>query len=348
MMINLARGFSERGFIVDMVLVQPTGDYIGEVPQSVRVVDLKAMRVSRSVPALVRYLRREMPSFLLSTLNTANLAAVVAKRISGTTTRTVLRQSTVFFRNRRSPFSVNRTLLWSLVRYTYPSADAVIAVSQGVAEDLARIPRLPADRIHVVPNPVVTDELLTIARMTTAHPWLAPGAPPVVLGAGRLTEQKDFATLVHAFARVRRHVHARLLILGEGEERSTLQELIRRLGIEDCVQLAGFVSNPFAFMSRAAVFVLSSAWEGLPSALIQAMACGAPVVASDCKSGPREILGDGRYGQLVPVGDAGALATAILSVLLQPRQGAPREAWASFTLDNAVDRYLRVLLGRVA
>jgi glycosyltransferase involved in cell wall biosynthesis len=348
MMINLARGFSERGFAADMVLVQATGVHFHDVPRSVRVIDLKAKRMSRSVPALVRYLKRERPNVLLSTLNTTNVASVVATRIAGTATRTVLRQATGFPQKRRGPYTFNGALISPLMRCTYPLADAVIAVSQGVAADLARIARLPLNRIHVAPNPVVTEELLRMARTTPSHPWLAPGAPPVILGAGRLTEEKDFATLMCAFARVRRRVLARLLILGDGEERSTLEELIRKLGIENCAQLPGFVRNPFAFMSRAAVFVLSSAWEGMPNVLIQALACGAPVVASDCKSGPREILQDGRYGRLVPVGDAGALAKAIVSVLDQPRQGVPREAWASFSLDNAVDRYLHILFDRAA
>ena len=197
-------------------------------------------------------------------------------------------------------------------------------------------------------NPVVTAELVSQSRAPLDHPWLQLGAPPVILGVGRLHEQKDFPTLLRAFARVRAKREARLIILGEAkhaEYRTELTTLAAQLGIANDVMFPGFVDNPFAYMAHAAVFVLSSAWEGLPTVLIEALACGCPVVSTDCPSGPAEILENGKYGPLVPVGDDVALADAICSVLNTP----PNRDWlrargALFGVDHVADRYLGVLL----
>jgi len=168
----------------------------------------------------------------------------------------------------------------------------------------------------------------------------------VILGAGRLTPQKDFVTLIRAFARVRAQHPARLVILGDGKQRGEILGLAHRLGIAADLDLPGFVDNPFAWMSRSAVFVLSSVWEGFPGVLIEAMTCGCPVVSTDCPSGPVEIVDGGRYGRLVPVGDDEAMAAAILASLRDP--GSPemlRARAAEFSVDQAIDRYLEVLLG---
>src|SRR5690606_29880659 len=157
-------------------------------------------------------------------------------------------------------------------------------------------------------------ELDELAKADPGHRWFAAGQPPVVLGVGSLTPRKDFATLVEAFAELRRRRPARLIVLGEGPERARLERLVDDLGLSDDVDLPAFTRNPFAYMSRAAVYVLSSNLEGLPGSLIQALACGCPSVATDCPSGPREILQDGRVGPLVDVGDAGAMAAAIAAV----------------------------------
>jgi glycosyltransferase involved in cell wall biosynthesis len=228
----------------------------------------------------------------------------------------------------------------------YPWADAVIAVSDGVAEQVASLTGMPRERITTIYNPVVTPELLWRSREPVDHPWLAPGQPPVVLGVGKLKIQKGFRTLIRAFARVRAARPARLVILGEGARRRTLEALVDELGLREDVALPGYVENPWAWMSRASVFALSSRWEGLPGALIEAMACGCPVVSTDCPSGPAEILEGGVYGPLVPVGDAGALARAILELLDAPPDPARlRARAAAFCVDPALERYLEVLLG---
>jgi glycosyltransferase involved in cell wall biosynthesis len=230
-----------------------------------------------------------------------------------------------------------------LVRTFYPWAASVVAVSRGAADDLVRTSGLPSDLVRVVYNPVITPEILTLVRQAPDHAWFAPGEPPVILGVGRLTAAKDFPTLIRAVAEVRRHRPVRLIILGDGEERPKLEALIAGLGVAEDVALPGFRSNAMAYMARSALFVLSSAWEGLPTVLIEALAAGTRVVSTDCHSGPREILQDGRLGPLVPVGDAPALARAIIQALDRPNEAVPPEALRSFTREAAVDHYLRLI-----
>jgi glycosyltransferase involved in cell wall biosynthesis len=232
-----------------------------------------------------------------------------------------------------------------LISWFYPWADRITAVSEGVADDLAQAAGIPRERIQVIYNPVVTPEFKAKTEAPLDHPWFAPGEPPVVVGAGRLTIQKDFPALIRAFARVRQARPARLLILGEGEERSALEAVVRQLGVERDVSLPGFVSNPYPYMRRAALFVLSSRWEGLPGVLIEAMYCGARLVATDCPSGPREILADGRYGQLVPVGDVAALADAVRAGLDGHIPVPPAESWRLFEAGTVVDQYIDALMG---
>lgn len=342
-MVNLARGLVDRGYPVDLVLVRATGPYVQDVPAAVRVVTLARRGVARSIPALAGYLRRERPASLLATLNHANVAAIVAARFAGTGARIVVRQSNTL--GRGSPGSVSGQLLPWLVRRTYRYADAVVSVSAGVGDDLVAH-GIPRALVRTIPNPVVTPEVLAGARQRPSHPWFAEVGRPVIVGCGRLIAQKDFATLIRAFARVRETVPARLMILGEGPDRDALTQLVAELGLTGDVLLPGFVDAPYGHFAAARLFVLSSAWEGLPGALIQALACGTPAVATDCPSGPREILQGGRFGPLVPVGDVAALAQAMVSCLQAPRHTPPPEVWGPYSLAAAVDQYLQLLLPR--
>jgi glycosyltransferase involved in cell wall biosynthesis len=197
--------------------------------------------------------------------------------------------------------------------------------------------------VEVVYNPVITPAMLAHSNQPPDHSWFTPDQPPVILGVGRLTRQKDFATLVRAFAEVRRCRQSRLMILGEGEEQRRLEVLARELGVADDVAVPGFRENVMSYLAASELFVLSSAWEGLPTVLIEALAAGTRVVSTDCPSGPREILQDGRLGALVPVGDAPALARAIMSALDQPRDMAAPDALVPFTRDAAVDHYLHLI-----
>lgn len=344
-LVNLATALAAHGHPVELVLGSAAGPYREQVPHSVPVVDLGASRTIYSVASLARHLARTRPAALLSALDTANIAALAARAIARVPTRVVVSIHSPLRVEATGPVGFVDRWMPRLTRWTYTAADAVVAVSKGVGDELARETRVPADRIHVIYNPVVTGSLLEKAAAPVDHPWLVPGAPPVFLGIGRLTRQKDFDTLLRAFARVRAQREARLLILGEGEERPALETRVRQLGLACDAALPGFVANPFAYLAHASGFVLSSAWEALPTVLIEAMACGTPVVSTRCRFGPEEILEDGRFGHLVPVGDDAALASAILDTLEHPIDANTLRARAlEFSDEACLEQYLHVLL----
>ena len=228
------------------------------------------------------------------------------------------------------------------MRKTYPLAHAVVSVSPGVANDLASVLGLPRARIRVIYNPVISTDLLIRANESPNHTWLTTQETPVILAVGRLVEQKDFSTLIRAFALVRRQIPARLIILGEGELRAELRALVSSLNLNDCVDMPGFTENPYGFMHRAAIVALSSRWEALPTVLIEALYCGVPVVSTDCPSGPAEILAQGKYGRLVPVGDPVAMASALLESLDQKPPVAPPQSWEPYLITNSVREYLSI------
>lgn len=344
MMMNLVEGFAARGCRVELLALGAPGAAPSCLPAGVTGVDLGVRHSTLAVPALARYLRRHRPAALLVAKDRAIRSAALARRLAGVPTRLVGRLGTNLSASLEGQSALRRWSRYLPMRWLYPMVDAVVAVSEGVAQDTCRITGLPADRVPVIRNPVVTAALLAQARPVVDHPWFAQGEPPVILGVGRLTRQKDFSTLVRAFAELRRERPCRLLILGEGRERARLRALAEELGVAADLQLPGAVANPYAYLGRAALFVLASAWEGSPNALTEALALGTPVVATDCPSGPREILADGRYGPLVPVGDVSALAYAMAAVLEHPL--APqrlREAVLDYTVEASTAAYLRIL-----
>jgi len=344
-MIKLAGGLAERGYQVDMVLAHASGPFLAEAPDTVRLVDLGAPRVLASLPHLADYLRRERPAAMLSVLH-ANLVALWARRLTGIPHRLVVSErNTLSSEVQAYAADWHMWLIPRLVRRCYPWADCVVAVSRGVAADLVRYAKLSPQQVRVIYNPIITPGLRQKAREPLTHPWFAPGAPPVILAVGRLEAQKDFTTLIRAFAQVRRTRPARLLILGEGEERPLLEATAQQLGVQGDVGLPGFVANPYPYMVRSGAFCLSSRWEGLPGVLIEALYCGALLVSTDCPSGPREILAGGRYGLLTPVGDATELAEAIDTALNGDAPRAPQESWQPYELEMVVDQYEDALLG---
>lgn len=349
-MVNLARGFAEKGFKVDMVLARAEGPYLSEVPKEVRIVDLKAKRVLYGLPGLVGYLRRERPKAMLSSLNHANIVALVARKISRVSFRLVIREATTVRMSTKDATTLRGKLMPSMMRLFYPWADGVIAISKGVGEDLIKTIGVPEEKVKVIYNPAVTPEIFIKADEPLVHPWFAPGEPPVILGVGRLTGAKDFSTLIRSFALVKRERPARLMILGEGEKRAELEGLVQQMGLEADVELPGFVDNPYNYMKQSKVFVLSSQWEGLPNVLIQALAIGTPVVSTDCPSGPAEILEEGKWGHLVSLGDQMALAKNILASLeeemsISTSSEVGEYAKSRFGLDCAISAYSDILLG---
>lgn len=343
-MLNLACGLAERGFKVDLVLAKAEGPYLSEVAPGVRIVDFNARRVLYSLPQLMRYLRVDRPQALLSTLSHANIVAIWARMVTRVPVRLVIREANTPSPDAKGASTTRGRLMPAFMRLFYHYADAIVAVSWGVAEDLKKTTGVSDSKLRVIYNPVNTPELFKKASEELNHPWFLPAKPPVVLGVGRLTAQKDFATLIRAFALVRKERLARLMILGEGVERSGLEALVRELGLEEDVVLPGFVENPYKYMKRAAVFVLSSQWEGFPNVLIEAMTLGTPVISTDCPSGSSEILEGGRWGRLIPVEDSEAMAQAIVQVLETPHEQLPnvRERARDFEQKYAIDAYLQV------
>jgi glycosyltransferase involved in cell wall biosynthesis len=344
MVLNLAAGFVQAGHAVDLVVAKARGGHLRSLPPGVNLVRLNARHTFTSLFALAGYLRRRRPRALLAAKDRAIRTALLARRLSGVPVRLAGRLGTTVSAALEGAHPLRRGLWYLGMRAFYRHADAIVAVSEGVAEDLAAITGLGPERIRVIRNPVITPELGLQAAEALDHPWFAPGGPPVVLGIGRLTRQKDFPTLIRAFARVRRVRPARLVILGEGRDREALSGLAEAEGVAGDFALPGFQPNPYAWLGRAALFVLSSRWEGSPNALTEAMALGVPVVATDCRSGPRELLDGGRHAPLVPVGDVEALAAAMTRMLDQPAdREALRAAVQDYRLETSARQYLEAL-----
>jgi glycosyltransferase involved in cell wall biosynthesis len=377
-MLNLVNAFLERGRKVDLVLCRAKGAYLENIPTQARLVVLESagdfggrlaallanpgrlgslirpvILPSKIAPeieylrSLQCYLRARQPDVILSALTYANLIALWAKNVVDPRLPVVVSERIALSQhcfNEPSRRKWRWRYLPPLVGSSYPYADAIISVSNQVADDLSSVSGLPRDTIKTIYNPVVDDELRSQSAMSLDHPWFAPQSPPVILGVGRLAQQKDFSTLIRGFARLRANRKARLLILGEGKQRPLLEALVKELGLQADVQLPGFVANPFQFMARAAALVLSSEYEGLPGVVIQALACGCPVVSTDCPGGSAEILCDGEYGPLVPVGDDAELCAAVESVLDNPiEKHVLTQRAEQFSIDCAAEQYITVL-----
>lgn len=341
-MATVANGLASLGHPVDLVLVQRSGPYLDEISPEVSVVDLNASRTAASVAPLARYLRRRRPSALLSALTHANLAALLATSVSGRGTRVVVSERDAVFPVRQG---LTAKLRRRLTATMYARADLIVTVSEGVRTDVIREFGADPDQVLTVYNPLDIASIQQLSTEEAGHPWLDDPQLPVFLAVGRLERAKGFDVLLDAFARTRADVPSRLVILGEGSLRGELLERAASLGVAAHVDLPGFQQNPFAWMARCDAFVLSSRNEGLPNALIQAMACGARVISTDCPHGPSEILERGRWGSLVPVGDADALATAMRATLELEHPPRVRERADDFSEDVLVRKYLAVLQG---
>lgn len=336
-MLNLANGFAEMGLNVDLVLQQKTGVYLEQVDPRVELHDLEAKRAAGAIGPLVHYLRHRQPDALISALGQMNLVAVLARWLSTTRVPVLVTEHQSFERGREQGFVAR--LFPRLARLLYPSA-RIAAVSRGVADSLAETTGLKRDSISVLFNPVLTDDVLK--RFDDPLPETAP--KPYVLAAGRLTAQKNFPLLLRAFRRVAaQRDDLNLVILGEGPDRAALEALRDELDLVDRVSLPGFTDNPYPWLRGAEAFVLSSVWEGLPTVLIEALAAGIPVVATDCPSGPREILDSGRLGRLVPMDDEEALAGALLEAASENGNPADPSDLEPYTLAAAARAYLELL-----
>lgn len=343
---SLLPRFLRAGLQVDLLLNHRRGLWLSAVPEEVRVLELKAMLGSIRIASLVGYLERERPAALFSALEGPNFLSSLVKRLglSGGTRVVVSVRNMDSSLIRLYPWGVKRFLFSFLYPGMLAWADHIVAVSQGVKDlYLTAGGKVAPDHVTVIHNPVDARFLEDAMGEGISEEWFRRDPRPFLLGAGRLEPQKDFGTLLRAFALVRRSWDGRLLILGEGRERERLERSIRELELERDVLMPGHAPNPWKFMGRAEAFVLSSAHEGFGNVLPEAMAAGLPIVSTDCPSGPSEILERGKWGGLVPVGDAEAMARAILSALKGPRRLDYSDRSRDFTPEKAVARYLRVL-----
>ncbi len=285
-MVELANGFATKGLLVDLVLDQSRGPNLERLLPSIRLVDFAATNTYTAFPKLLKYLHTQEPRVVLSTLNLNNLTSLIARRMTRASTKVYVRVANTDSIQYRPP--IKKMMERILLTLLYPWADQVICVSKGVANDLMGFTGLSRSHIRVIYNPAISHEIAMMASQPVNDPWFEQGALPVILGVGRLARAKGFSNLIQAYSKVKKNHPSKLLILGEGEERPKLETLISELGLTADVSLPGFVANPYAYMSKSAVFVMSSLWEGLPNALIQALSVGVPVVSTNCQSGPSE------------------------------------------------------------
>jgi glycosyltransferase involved in cell wall biosynthesis len=331
----------KRGWSVDLVLANLEGALQGLIPSGIRVVNLASSRMLLAIPRLVSYFRQVDPLAVYSTITHANIAATYAAQRAQVQVPVIVRQSNAPLSETKDSFG--RFLTSRLIPLAYSKASTVIAVSEGVRQELVAMSARLEERIRVIPTPVLTENIKHQGESIPEHRWFKDRSVPVVVSAGRLKKHKGMSELIRAFKQVRGRTPARLLILGDGPERERLEAEVKEFGLQDDVELVGFQPNPFPFMNHANVFVLASHYEGLPNVLIQAMGFGTPIVATDCPSGPAEILEHGALGRLVPVGAHNELANALRQSLHLPKQRtAQAHAWSRYGADAAVGAYLAV------
>jgi glycosyltransferase involved in cell wall biosynthesis len=340
--VLLAAEFGRRGYNVDFALLRAEGELLTDVPQGVRVIDLKSTRIREGLLPTVRYLRREQPRAVLANMWPLSGVAILAKKIARSDSRVVACEHTNMSRDPYSRKALSGLILRYFGRRVYSWADSTVAVSEGVKESLSSGHGLDATQINVIYNPVRPINPNVVSDADILQVLLAGG--PSIVAAGSLKEAKDFPNLIRGFARLRQERTARLLVLGEGPLRGELEALVASLDLQDSVFMPGHVPDPYPYLAHADLFVLSSAYEGLPGVLLEALVAGVPVVSTDCPSGPAEILENGKYGSLVRVGDPAALAAAMGEALDAPvDREMLRRRGTEFSIERAAEQYLALL-----
>lgn len=286
-------------------------------------------------------LAAEHPDAVISTLTGMNIFTLLA-----TCTRS--RNYPVLIREASTAHNKTSIFVHTLKKHLYPRASAIVAVSEGVSNDLISDIGLPRSKLHIINNPVNRETVKQASRIDVAHKWLKDKTCPVFISVGRLTKAKDYDTLINALKIIHNTLSAKLIIVGEGPERPHLERLVHSLGLDDVVDMPGHFDNPYSFMVRADVFVLSSRWEGFVNVLLEALTLGMPIVSTDCHSSPREILQNGKYGHLVPPGHPSELAENMLDILeSMPKPEFQESRAAEFSPDALFERY-RILIDRLS
>jgi glycosyltransferase involved in cell wall biosynthesis len=341
---NLLPALAKAGYAVDLLKIRRHGPNLPADIPGLRVIEFQARHVYTAFPELLGYLRSHSPEALLTDKDRVNRTAIFTRLFSGAKTRLAVRLGTTVSVNLASRGWLERWVQTLSMRFLYRRVQAILMPSADAADDFAHTIGIPRERVSVVRSPIVTPQLLQLAEQPPTHPWLSDKQSPVILGVGELSSRKDFATLVRAFALLRDQRECRLIILGRGRQRDRLLGLAEELGVAQDVDLPGFSDNPYSAMRAADLFVLSSRWEGLAVALVEALALGTPTISTDCPGGSSEVLQNGRYGPLVPVGDAPSLAKAMQGVLDAPLPAETlRQAAVPYSLENSVADYLHAL-----
>lgn len=343
--LALASGMIALGVEVDFVFAShDTTDRRHNIPREAGVFHV-SNNAWFSIPGLIKYFRDRKPDMAITAVSEIDFNALVARKLSGVgkLCRMICTIHTHITTHMNQAKMRPRLKQWMAER-VYFLADHLVAVSRGVGADMEERLGLVDGSIITIYNPVWSKEKELKSKEKCPLAWLTSSPVPVVIAAGRLNPQKNFPNLLRAFAILRKKTPLRLLILGEGEERLALEKLASELGIKEDLQMPGFVANPLAYFSSASLYVMSSSWEGLPTVLIEALGCGLPIVSTDCKSGPSEILEHGKLGELVPINDSNALAAAMEKVLTNP---PPRELLLQratfFSEEASAGKYLELL-----
>ncbi|MFO8033140.1 MAG: glycosyltransferase [Desulfohalobiaceae bacterium] len=345
-MSNLVPGLAEHGYLVDLLRISGHGPYLQENHSNIRIQELGSKHVSTSLLPLAKYLKLHKPDVLLTDKDRVNRTAVLARMLVKSKSRLVLRLGTTVSVNLQNRGFWQRSLQTASIRLLYPLADNIIVPSHGLVQDLVSVGKLDPDQIKVVPSPIITDKMLEQSREEVEHPWLKVKKLPVLLGVGELSARKDYQTLIKALALLRPMLECRLIILGEGRQRQTLEDIAKELKVDDILDLPGFVTNPYAYMAKADLFVHSSKWEGLGIVLVEALGLGTPVVSTDCPSGPREILQEDNSENLARVGDHRDLAQKIYCSLRKNKVSTTKikKNVKKFHQNISVNKYIQSLL----
>lgn len=341
--LTLADEFVARGIAVDIVLMRCEGEFLKQVPPTLRVVDLKAPKIRNAPLAFARYLRAERPDAVIANMWPLTTACIVARALAGSKARVLVCEHVTLSNCFRDWGWLHAYFLRRSIAALHPFADVRVAVSAGVADDLAAITSIGRSHFDVVYNPIAVSPPTSDDAAAVGGAWQGWTGKRIIT-VGALKEQKNQALLFHALARLLETVDARLMLLGEGLLRGELEALARKLGVANKIIMPGFVPDPMPFYRTADLFVLSSDYEGFGNVIVEALACGLPGVSTDCPSGPTEILENGRWGRLTPVGDAKALADAMAESLgAEHDREALRRRASDFLPSRAAEQYLQLL-----
>jgi len=343
MRIVLAEEFMKNNIDVDFVLCRAEGPLLASVPPGVRIINLNVRRSMNSLPGLIGYLKREAPDVMVASLPHQNISSIIAKRLSGARTRVFVTFHNAMSEEGNAKNGSFIRLIPHVYKVLLPLADGVIAVSQGVARDLQERTGISKGMVEVLYNPAFPSNLVERAGEPVMDPVFDESSP-LLISVGRLHPQKGYDTLLAAFARARNLINCRLAICGEGAELGRLQQLAVELGVETYVNFLGFQENPLKYINRSSRFVMSSRYEGFGNVLVEALACGKPVISTNCNYGPSEIIDDPKYGILVPVDDIDSLSDAIVqSIKTEYDAEVLKKRAMEFSSELVAMKYLDVL-----